>query len=212
VTLTGIVNAFKQTGVKIVEEKTIEYKSDEGKQLVSKFGVREIPALIISKDILDYDSIKQVWNQLNTTEKEGFYALHSTAPPYIDVSNDKVVGLVTLVMLNDKTCNICYDVLVNKQILARFGIATDKEFSYDINSDEGKDLISKYKITKVPIIILSPEAKVYTDFAQVWSQVGTVENDEWYAMRSPELLGTYKDLSTNQIVQPQQPGRSSRSG
>lgn len=212
VSLAGIVNAFEQIGVKVVEEKTVEYKSEEGKQLVSKFGVREIPALIISKDILDYDSIKQIWNQLNTTEKEGFFALHSTVPPYIDASTDKVVGLVTLIMLNDKTCNTCYDVLVNKQILARFGIATDKEFSYDVSSNEGKDLINKYKITKVPIIVLSPETKVYDSFTQVWDQVGTIENDGWYVMRSPEVLGTYKDLSTNQIVQPQQRGRSTHGG
>ena len=203
VSLAGIVSAFKQAGAKIVEEKTVEYKSEEGRQLVSKFGVREIPALIISKDILDYDSIKQIWNQLNTTEKEGFFALHSAIPPYIDVSTDKVVGLVNLIMLNDKTCNICYDVLVNKQIIARFGIATDKEFSYDVYSDEGKDLINKYKITKVPIIILSPETKVYTDFDQVWPQVGTIETDGWYVMRVPSVLGTYKDLTTDKIIQPQ---------
>lgn len=207
VSLTGIVDAFKQAGVKVVEEKTVEYKSEEGKRLVSKFGVREIPALIISKDILDYNSIQQVWNQLNTTEKEGFFALHSAVPPYIDVSTDKVVGLVTLIMLNDKTCNVCYDVLINKQILAQFGVVTNKEFSYDISSDEGKDLIKKYNITKVPIIILDPETKVYTTFTQVWPQVGTVESDGWYVMRSPVALGTYKDLTTNQIVQPQQGGR-----
>ncbi len=206
VSLSGFVNAFKQSGVKIVEEKTVEYNSGEGKQLINKFGVREIPALIISKDILDYDSVKQVWSQFNTTEKEGFYALHSTFPPYIDVSTDKVVGLVNLIMLDDKSCDVCYDVLVNKRVLARFGIAIDKEFSYDINSDEGKGLIKKYKITKVPVIILSPEAEVYTSFDQVWTQVGTVENDGWYVMRNPEVLGTYKDLRTNQIVQPRQQG------
>jgi len=204
VSLSGIVNAFKQSGVKIVEEKSVEYKSEEGKQLVSKFGVREIPALIISKDILDYDSIKQIWSQLNTTEKEGFFALHSNAPPYIDVSTDKIVGLVTLIMLNDKNCNVCYDVLINKQILARFGIEIGEEFSYDVNSDEGKELIGKYKITKAPIIILSPEAKAYTAFDQVWPQVGTVEDDGWYVMRTPEVMGTYKDLTANKIVQPQQ--------
>ena len=207
VSLSGIVNAFKQGGVKVVEEETVEYKSGEGKQLVNKFGVREIPALIISRDILDYDSINQIWNQLNTTEKEGFFALHSTTPPYVDVSTDKTVGLVTLIMLNDKTCNVCYDVLTNKQVLGRFGIATEKEFSYDIDSEEGKDLINKYKIKKVPIIILSTESKVYTAFDQAWPQVGSVEDDGWYVMRTPEVMGTYKDLATNKIVQPQQSGR-----
>ncbi len=206
VSLTGIINAFKQEGVTVTEERVVEYKSIEGKELIAKFEIKRIPALIISKDILDYDKINQIWNQLNTTKKENLFALHSTIPPYIDTSTDKAVGLVTIIMLEDKSCNSCYNVSFNEQIVQRFGVVVDKKFTYDVSSDRGKELISEYNITRVPIIIVSPEAKVYTAFAGVWSQVGNVEDDDWFVMRKPEILGTYKDLTTNQIVQPQQLG------
>ncbi len=206
VSLSEIISFFKQAGVSIVEEKTVEYSSDEGLQLTSKFGVSAVPSLIISKDILDYESIKPVWSQLNTTEEDGSFALHFTAPPYVNVSTGETVGLVTLIMLNDTACSTCYDVSMNKNILARMGITPAEEFSYDVSSDEGKELISKYNITKVPIIILSPDAKLYDIFVQAWPQVGDVAEDGWYVMRTPEILGPIKDLSTGQLVQPQHGG------
>ena len=204
VSLIGIVNGFKKEGVAVKEERIVEYKSAEGKELIAKFGIKKIPALIVSRDILDYDRIRQIWNQLNATEKDGLFALHPTIPPYIDVSTDNVVGLVTIVTLEDKTCDTCYNVSINKLIIKRFGVFIDKEFSYDVDSVEGKKLISEYNITEVPIIIVSPEASVYASFTSVWSQVGNTADDGWYIMRRPEVLGTYKDLVTNKIIEAKQ--------
>ena len=76
-----------------------------------------------------------------------------------------------------------------------------KENTYDISSKEGKELIARYKITKIPIIILSPDASAYPSFISAWDGVGTKETNGWFIMRNPELLGTYKDLSTNQILE-----------
>ena len=205
--LAQVINFFKQQSVKFSSEKTVDYNSSEGKDLISKFGVREVPALIVSKDILDYSAIAQVWNQLNATEKQGFYALHTTIPPYRDLATNKIVGLVSVIYLNDSSCTSCYNVQVNKQILQRnFGAVIVNETTVDISSDPGKALLKQYNITKVPIMVASPDAVAYTTFVQVWPQVGNVANDGWYIMRKPETLGTYKDLSTGQVVTPQQHG------
>lgn len=203
--LTQIISFFRQNGVVFSGEKTIDYSSSEAKDLIVKFGVREIPALIISKDILDYEAITQVWDQLNATEKEGFYALHTTVPPYRDLATGKIVGLVSVIYLNDSACTSCYDVQVNKVILERnFGLAIINETNVDISSDSGKTLLKQYNITKVPIVLASPDANAYSVFVQVWIQVGDVAKDGWYIMRRPEALGTYKDLSTRQVVPPRQ--------
>lgn len=195
--LTQVISFFKQNGVKFSSEKTIDYTSSDAQELIIKFGVREIPALIVSKDILDYPAIAQVWDQLNATEKQGFYALHTTVPPYRNLASNKIVGLVSLIYLNDSTCSSCYNVQINKQVLERnFGLAIANETTVDISSDYGKSLVKQYNITKVPIILVSPDASVYTAFSTVWSQVGSIENNGWFVMRNPEVLGTYKDLST----------------
>ncbi len=203
--LTQVINFFKQQNVKFSSEKTVDYTSPEASNLITKFGVQKVPALIISKDILDYLAISQVWDQLNATEKQGFYALHTTVPPYRDLATNKIEGLVSVIYLNDSTCSSCYNVQVNKQILERnFGIVLVNETAVDISSDIGKALIKQYNITKVPIMLASPEANMYTLFVQVWSQVGEVANNGWFVMRNPEVLGTYKNLSSGQVISPQQ--------
>ncbi|MBI4170968.1 MAG: hypothetical protein HY514_04685 [Candidatus Aenigmarchaeota archaeon] len=205
--LTQVINFFKQNGVKFLSEKTINYDSPEAKELISKFGVQKVPALVISKDVLEYPAVAQAWPQLNATEKQGFYALHTTVPPYRDLATDKIEGLVKVTYLNDSTCANCYDVQVNGQILERnFGLVIANETTIDISSDSGKALLKQYSITKVPIMLASPDAKLYAVFAQVWPQVGDVASDGWFVMRKPEVLGIYKDLSTGQVVSPQQQG------
>ena len=199
--LTQVIDFFKQNNVKFSSEKTLDYASSEAKDLIARFGMQKVPALIISKDILDYPAIAQVWDQLNASEKQGFYALHTNAPPYRDLAADKIKGLVSVIYLNDSTCTNCYNVQVNRQILERnFGLVIANETTIDAGSDSGKALLKQYNITKIPIMLASPDANMYAGFVQVWPQVGSTENNGWFVMRNPEVLGTYKDLGKGSIV------------
>ncbi len=200
--LSQVISFFEKQNVKFSTKRTIDYTSSDARDLIANLGVQKIPAMIISKDILDYKDISEVWDQLNATEKNGFYALHTIAPPYRDLAKNKIEGLVTVIYLNDSTCTNCYDVQVNKRIIERnLGLVISNGTFVDISSDAGKKLIKQHNITKVPIMLASPEANLYTLFVHVWPQVGTLENDGWYVMRKPEVLGTYKDLETGQVVQ-----------
>lgn len=189
----NVVNSIKQFGVKITEDKTFEYTSDEAKILISKYGVKEVPVLIISKDIVEYESIMQVWSQLDVVEKDGFYVLHSN-PPYRNLSSGKIEGLVSLVMLTDNSCSDCYDVTVHKQIVQGLGVKIVNESTYDINSTKGREFLSKYNITNVPTILVSPDTWVYADFTVIWKTVGTVESDGWYVFRKTEQMGKYRNV------------------
>lgn len=200
VSLSSISLSLAEAGVFISDWKKIEYNSVEGQQLINKFGVKHVPALLISEDIDYYESLSQSLSQLDLENKQGFYAIHSTLPPYRNLTNNKIIGFVDLIMLEDKSCDSCYDVTLNKQILKGLGVAINNEKIYDISSSDGKALISKYNIEKVPIIILSPEANVYGMFVQAWQQVGTKEKDGWFIMRTPENLGTVKNLKTREII------------
>ena len=199
VPLSQVADSLKQSGVAVTEEKSYEYTSKEGIDLINEFNVSRIPAILISNEIDYYEDVKQQLQQL-VEEKQGFYALHATSPPYRDLEQGKVVGMVKLISLTDSSCAGCYDVKINEQILARLGVFVKESVSYDISSKEGKALVSKYKIEKAPIILLSPEASAYPVFLQAWQSVGSAEDDGWYVMRKPENLGTYKDLKTNEVV------------
>ncbi len=201
--LSNVIDFFKKSGVKFSSEKKYDYDSNDGRELIKKFGVDRLPAMILSKDVLDYPAVAEVWPQLGAAEKYGMFALHATAPPYRDVAQNKIVGLVRVTYLSDKTCAACYDVMTNRNILTNnFGLAIESESVIDISDESGKTLVSKYSITKVPVVLISPEAREYARFTSVWSQVGDVAVDSWYIMRNPNVLGTYKDLSTGQIVNP----------
>lgn len=195
-----VIDALEQAGVYVSGEKSVEYTSEEGQKLIAKYEIKRIPAILISNEIDYYESIKEDLAKINARIRDNYYAIHAINPPYRDLSRGRVVGLVDLVYLADSVCPSCYDVNVNKDILERLGIVIKEEKTVDVASSEGKYLREKYQINKVPIILVSPEVKLYETFVQVWKNVGTEESDGWFVMRRPELLGTYKDLAEGKIV------------
>ena len=199
--LSDIPKSLESAGIFIKDERSVEYDSEEGSKLIKDFDIKQIPALLISNEIDYYESFKQQMLLLNLTEKDGFYAMHSIFPPYRDLDQNKIVGLVDIILLTDESCTACYNVSVNRLVLNRFGMAIESEKLYDIQSREGINIKNKYNITKIPILILSPEANVYSSFVNAWEDVGNVEEDDWHVMRNPEVLGTYRDLETNEIVE-----------
>src|SRR3989338_1619902 len=202
ISMEPVIASLGEAGVKISDIKKVDYTSPEGKKYISDYGLKETPALLISNEVTYYNGMKETLVSLGSTEVKGFFKLHSTLPPYRKTGTGQVAGLVDMALLKDSSCQSCYDVEVNKQIMERFGLFIKDTKTYDVNSAEGKQLISKYKITKVPILILSPDAKEYPTLSRAWPQVGTTESDGWFIMRKPEVIGSYKDLSTNQEINP----------
>ena len=201
----GFVDYLRQNRVSISESREVEWNSAEGKELLKKFNLVKAPALLVSEDISEYKLIPALMrNQLNATISQGWFAMSAFKAPYREVSSGKVVGLAELILLKDSSCSECYDVKVNKNILARFGIVFGSEKEIDVSSSEGKALVEKYKIKKAPIIIISPEGKYYNDFITAWDGVGSTESDGWYIMRTPEVIGPVRDLETGKVVLPQQ--------
>ncbi len=199
--LTPISSSLREQGVYIQNEKSVEYNSNEGQDLIKQFEIKQVPAILISEEIDYYSDVKDALIQSGAIKKNGFYAVHSTIPPYRDLAQNKIIGLVDVVYLTKDDCSVCYDVSVNKDILLQFGLVLNKENTYDINSQEGKSFIQKYSITKAPVILVSPDAKYYSSFEQAWESAGTIENDGWFVMRNPELIGTYWDLEDDIVVE-----------
>lgn len=194
-------NIIRNLNVNITSSETLEYPSTKAKQLIDRFGIKTVPALIISGEI-DKPNVADIWYQLNG-EIVG-EAVHAKAlPPYRNLTSGKIEGLVSLVMLTDDSCNNCYNVSAHKRILPSYGVVVISESTYDINSTKGKELLALYNITKVPTILLSPDAKVYSGLLQVWRGVGSFEPDGWLVFRSTEQMGNYTDLTTGQVVAPE---------
>lgn len=176
----------------------IDFSSSLGKKLVNDFKIQKLPVLLISGEITK-SSVNTLWNQLGGIVSDDTVVIPSI-PPYRNVTSNKIEGLVNLIMLTDNSCSTCYNVTTHKLILARYGVKVKTDSTYDINSTDGIAYKSKYNITKVPTIIFSPDASVYTALVQIWQQVGTKEIDGWFVFRATDQMGTYKDLTTGNIT------------
>ena len=66
---------------------------------------------------------------------------------YVNLKENKIVGLVGLTILTDDSCDECYDpAVIHKPILTRMGVTFDNENTVDVSSLEGQMLINKYDI------------------------------------------------------------------
>ncbi|OIP57282.1 MAG: hypothetical protein AUK12_03630 [Candidatus Levybacteria bacterium CG2_30_37_29] len=198
------VAGLKKAGVNVTDQKEVAWNSSEGQRFINQYKITKIPSLLLSSDIDFYDSVKSSWVSIGTVEQDKTYVLRNLSLPYRDLEKNQVLGLVDLLYLTDSTCSDCYKAdIVQKPILKQgYGVGILSERTVDISSGEGKSLIDKYKITKVPTILLSPEVEQYTNLKNVWKGVGTVESDGWYVFREMQQLQgvIYRDLVTNQIV------------
>ena len=203
--LNLILDQLKKIGVKITSEKTYQKDSKEGKALIEKYSLKISPTLILSKDFEEYgEELTGTWKQIGSIEQDGSYVTRLISPPYLNLSSNKIVGLVSLTILKDKSCTDCYDPeKFHKPIIQRMGVVLEKEETLDISDSKGKELIDKYKIVAVPTIILKGDIETYPVLVNAWKPVGTKETDGTYVFRKVDVAGQkYKDLATNKIIDP----------
>ncbi len=203
-----IMDSYKKAGIKITGIKEIPFNWAEGQRIISQYKIVKVPTFLFSSDIDFYDNVKNSWSQIGTIEQDKTYVVRNVSLPYRDLEKGQVLGLVDIVYLTDSTCGGCYDVVKTHAPIIKqgLGVGLRSERTVDINSATGKSFVSKYKITKVPTILLSPEVDQYANVKSIWKSLGTVESDGWYAFRELQVLGgiVYKDLVTNKIIQPAQ--------
>lgn len=203
VTMQPILQAMREEQVNIVSEKTVDWQSEEGKELVSRLAIKKVPTVVVSGEIEKNAVLKDLFPRIGKIEGDTF-VLEEVGGPYVETDTGQVRGRVKLTMLVDPTCENCYDVTINQSILSRnFGFTSSDDAVVDISTDEGKDLIQKYNITLVPTIVLSGDMDIYSFLKQVWEKVGTIEDDGAYVMREQvKTMGVYKDLALNKIIEP----------
>lgn len=196
--MAGYVAHIKSRNIRAVQENTLGIEDKTAQKLVEQHAIKSLPALVVTGEV-SKAPLAQIWSSLGGVQSDSAVVIQGV-PPYYELSTGRIVGLVDVVYLADSACPECYDVSEHQAILLGFGIQPDNSLQRDASSDEGKALIKKYGITKLPTILLSPAASVYQGLAQVWPQVGTKEADGWHVFRSVELMGTYKNLSSGKIV------------
>ena len=196
--MNNVISFIKRQNVKIIQERSLSYNEEEAQALVSKNNIKSLPAVIITGQV-SQSNVANLWNSLGVQPLDNTVIV-SGYPPYYSLTENKIVGLVQVIRLTDNSCAECYDVERHMEILPSFGIFVEKSLTYDVSSSNGKNLVQKYNITKVPTTILSPDVSAYASLDSIWDRVGTVEGDGWYVFRATEQMGIYRDLSLNKTV------------
>ncbi len=198
--ITQFGSQLKEAGVSVISEQNIDLATAEAKTMIDKYGIKKIPAMIISPEALEYGVVAEVWPSVGKQAENKMLVLTETPPPYKGLPDNKVHGLVTITYVTDKSCNECYNATIHKEVLVQgFGMQFKAEKTADISTKAGKDLVSKYGIKYVPTLILDKEANEYKQFSEAWAEVGTQEEDGTFVFRTVNnLVGiTYKDITTN---------------
>ncbi|RMF55129.1 hypothetical protein D6745_03095, partial [Candidatus Woesearchaeota archaeon] len=200
--LTPFISQLSDLGLKFEEQRTVSSDSKEGRELIKKYDIKKLPTVIMDKEAEVYPTIAENWDNMGSIEEGNYFVMRQVSPPYYDVDEGRLKGLVSMKVLLDSSCGECYDPnRFHKPILQQMGVVFDKEEEIDVSSDEGKELIKKYDIEKVPTIILTGDVEEYPVLVNAWKSVGTNESDGAYVFRAVEVSRqAYKNLTSGEVI------------
>lgn len=204
VQLQPLVEQIKKLDVEIVSEKTLEFSSDEAKQLIEKYKIEKIPTILLSGETKKVSVLTQSWGDLGTTEDDDTLVLRNVPPIFLDLASGKVRGLVKAVYVNVPDKNEVFPAILFRQILGNaFGMRPVEEQIVDYNSSEGIELIAQFKLIKIPTVVLSGDLNAYQNFETIWQQVGSSDANNNFVFRNLDVLqgSKYLDLNTNTVIE-----------
>lgn len=179
----SLISAIKKMpNIKISGVQTVTSLDTIYGKLIKKYNIKNLPSIIISGDISNKNIIK-VWKYFSAVKVKDSIVIQNLLP-YYDIASKKPKGLVSAVVLEDNTCKDCFDGMDYIKMIEQRNIAIKNYKILDISSKEGAYLVKKYKITKIPAVILSPDANDYSGFANSWKEIGTREKDGSFVLRS----------------------------
>lgn len=197
-----LIDVIKKENVKVNSEKILEINTQEARDLINNFNIDKAPTFIVVGEIEKNAALKNWWPKVGEV-KDNTFVFRQAVAPYKEISTGEVRGRAKLIMLVDIDCTDCYDITQHEIILSRLGFPAQNQEIVDSISNQGGELINKYKITMLPTIILTGDINAYPAIKSVWGQVGTIEQDGAYVFRQGvKQMGAYKDLTTGEVVKP----------
>jgi hypothetical protein len=193
---------FNETGkFTVTGMDTPDPSSTEAKALISKYNITRLPVLIIVGNTSAEPTLATSWqSSVGTVESDGTMVSRILPPPYYDSQTGQIVGLVQGIGIMPYGCKSCMNVSVYFQSLSgqSIGMAFSNVSLLDENSSRAQELINVYNITKLPTILLGPDAGLYSVFKNSIQASGTIENDGWFVLR--KVVPPYVDTAANRSV------------
>lgn len=196
-----VLDTLQESGVFVVERERVDAQSSEGRALVEEYSLEILPALLLSEELSAYDAeFVQNWDVVGSVE-DGVYVTRQMAPPYYNVSADRIVGKVSLTLVLDESCTGCVNASeFYENTLRSFGVFVEDVARVDMSDPEGRALIDALNITKVPTMVMEGEVQAYPTIVAAWQQVGSQHDRKWVFREVQVSEQPYRDLVKGEIV------------
>ncbi len=195
---------IEDLGVVVSDFSELSLDSEAGRALVEKYAIRRIPAIVFSPDIQYYESFLASIEVLGSVEPDGSFVLRNHPPVFFDLDLNRSVGKTRMVLVEPDSCETCFDANRLSQLLAQtLGLYVETRETAGASSAEGRSLIAKYAIQKLPTVLVSGETSAYTGLASAWESLGTIASDQTLVFSRSDLLGpeaVFFDISQNKAV------------
>ncbi len=191
-----LVDSIKENfDVNILEVKRVDSDSKEGQDLIKMHGIEKLPTLIINGEFKGTE-LEAQWPLIGE-EKNGVLILTEVQPPYYSLTEERLVGGVTFLLIENSSCSDCVDLNFFSEVLENYGILIEEKIVLDYNSKEAEDFFYFYLIDRVPVLILIGDAEAYPLFSSDWTQWGgNVEDDGAFIYRDAV---PYYDLLSEEV-------------
>jgi len=190
--LDSLSSSFsKMDNVKIKNEKEVDYNSQDGRELLNKYSIKTVPALIILSNKLDKLELSDaLFRKVNNA------AIFDKSVPYIGLDSNDIVGMVNLIEIYDSSCTECAALGDIKEQFKSLGIKVKNYDMVNSISEKGKELISKNGVSYTPSLLISKDIKEYWWLFDSLKGYLT-EYDNWYRFSQPAF--PYKEISGGKI-------------
>ncbi len=178
---------------KVKSDKIVAHDSEEGADLIEKYELKRLPAFVMK--IVSGEKIEGDFPPFE--KRNGDLVYDMTPPPYYDVQDDKIKGVISVTKIVNSGCADCFDLESLMKNLKMFGLTVGDEKTVEFDSEDGKALIEKYDITKVPTLVFSSDAAEYDQISGAWGEIGTTEDDGMMVLRT--VNPPYFDLKTDSV-------------
>lgn len=188
--LDKYLEVYKKAWVKFWNISVKEYGGWEYKAHFNEYNITKLPFIVFSKEMANYDTIANSWNDTFGYKNDNLEFIPTDIiPPYFNINTKKIEWLIDITYIWNNVCKNCYTLENAMVILSNFGLKFKNIKKIDWKSKEAMDYINKYNITTLPVVLLSDNTSLYTNFSYFWQTIWSIEKDGEYILRKPWKLG-----------------------
>lgn len=86
---------FERMALQPSQKETVDVNSEEGKELVERYGVTAVPTILLAGELDSYDSLNRIWAENGSIDPDGTYVLRvegvEDMGAYKDLSTGEVI-------------------------------------------------------------------------------------------------------------------------